>query len=426
MRQAQSIRTGIGISQRARRRSPACPAEQAHKEVRRLLLDSVSAHLVSDVPVGAFLSGGIDSSGVVALMREAGITPRTFSVGFAEAEFDESAHAERVAALVGSEHTAIRLSERDLLDALPDALAAMDQPTGDGVNTFIVSRAVRRTGLTVALSGLGGDELFGGYPSFSRLTRVADVARVWGRSSGQLRDIAGRAVRLIGGSSVLATKAAAAVASDGSLASLYPLTRQLFSDEQRLSLIAPAWRSRFAAASDPYVPLLRDAFARMPGSGPVTQVSYAEARTYMHDVLLRDTDQMSMAHALEVRVPFVDHVLADYVMAVPDALKAPGPTPKRLLVEALGAALPREIVHRRKQGFTLPFEPWMRGELRTFCENRLGAAGLAGRGLVDRDRLAGMWTSFLRGGSDVTWSRLWMLVALETWLTRNRVTVPGA
>ena len=399
--------------------------EQAHKEVRRLLLDAVSAHLVSDVPVGAFLSGGIDSSAVVALMREAGITPRTFSVGFAEAEFDESAHAERVAALVGSEHTAIRLSERDLLDALPDALAAMDQPTGDGINTFIVSRAVRRTGLTVALSGLGGDELFGGYPSFSRLTRVAEVARLWGRSSGQLRDIAGRAVRLIGGSSVLATKAAAAVASDGSLASLYPLTRQLFSDEQRLSLIAPPWRSRFAAASDPYVPLLRDAFARMPGSGPVTQVSYAEARTYMHDVLLRDTDQMSMAHALEVRVPFVDHVLADYVMAVPDALKAPGSTPKRLLVEALGAALPREIVHRRKQGFTLPFEPWMRGELRTFCENRLGSAGLAGRGLVDRDRLAGMWTSFLRGGSDVTWSRLWMLVALETWLSRNRVTVPG-
>ena len=107
-------------------------------------LDSVTSHLVSDVPVGAFLSGGIDSSAVVALMREAGVTPRTFSVGFAEAEFDESAHAEHVASLVGSEHTAIRLTEQDLLDTLPDALAAMDQPTGDGVNTYIVSRAVRR------------------------------------------------------------------------------------------------------------------------------------------------------------------------------------------------------------------------------------------------------------------------------------------
>jgi asparagine synthase (glutamine-hydrolysing) len=400
-------------------------AEQSRQDVRRLLVDSVTSHLVSDVPVGAFLSGGIDSSAVVALMREAGATPRTFSVGFAEEEFDESAHAEHVASLVGSEHTAIRLTERDLLDMLPEALAAMDQPTGDGVNTYIVSRAVRQTGLTVALSGLGGDELFGGYPSFSRLPRAAEVGRFWGRSSEQVRGFAGRAMRLIGGTSVLATKAAAAMESDGSLAALYPLTRQLFTDEQRLSLFAPVWRSRFANAVDPYVPLLRSAFARMPGSGPVTQVSYAESRTYMHDVLLRDTDQMSMAHALEVRVPLIDHVLADYVMAVPDAFKAPGATPKPLLVESLGSALPREIVHRPKKGFTLPFEPWMRNQLRGFCESRLGGGGLAGRGLFDRDRLAGMWTSFLRGGTDVSWSRLWILVTLETWLARHKVGIPA-
>jgi asparagine synthase (glutamine-hydrolysing) len=398
--------------------------QQAREDVHRLLADSVASHLVSDVPVGAFLSGGIDSSAVVALMREAGVTPRTFSVGFAEAEFDESAHAEHVASLVGCEHTAIKLTEQDLLDTLPEALAAMDQPTGDGVNTYIVSRAVRRTGLTVALSGLGGDELFGGYPSFSRLPRAAEVGRFWGRSSEQVRGFAGKAMRLIGGSSVLATKAAAAVESDGSLAALYPLTRQLFTNEQRLSVFAPAWRPRFENVGDPYVPLLRSAFARMPGSGPITQVSYAEARTYMHDVLLRDTDQMSMAHALEVRVPLIDHVLADYVMALPDPLKAPGATPKPLLVEALGSALPREIVQRPKKGFTLPFEPWMRNQLRGFCQSRLGAGGLAGRGLFDLDRLAIMWTSFQRGGSDVTWSRLWMLVTLETWLARHKVKIP--
>jgi asparagine synthase (glutamine-hydrolysing) len=203
------------------------------------------------------------------------------------------------------------------------------------------------------------------------------------------------------------------------------LTRQLFTSEQRLSLVAPAWRGRFAAFQDPYVPMLKDAFARMPAAGLVTQVSYAESRTYMHDVLLRDTDQMSMAHALEVRVPLIDHVLADYVMAVPDPIKAPGATPKPLLVESLGSRLPREIVHRPKRGFTLPFEPWMRNQLRGFCENRLGAGGLAGRGLFDLDRLAGMWTSFQRGGSDVTWSRLWILVTLETWLARHKVRIPS-
>jgi asparagine synthase (glutamine-hydrolysing) len=329
-----------------------------------------------------------------------------------------------VATAVGSEHTAIKLSEQDLLDTLPQALAAMDQPTGDGVNTYIVSRAVRQTGLTVALSGLGGDELFAGYPSFSRLPRAVEVGRFWGRSSGQVRGFAGRALRLVGGTSVAATKAAAAIESDGSLASLYPLMRQLFTDEQRASLIAPPWRPRFESMQDPYVLLLKSAFARMPGSGPVTQVSYAESRTYMHDVLLRDTDQMSMAHALEVRVPLIDHVLADYVMAVPDALKAPGATPKPLLVESLGSRLPREIVDRPKKGFTLPFEPWMRNQLRGFCENRLGAGGLASRGLFDVGRLASMWTSFQRGGSDVTWSRLWILVTLETWLARNKVRIP--
>jgi asparagine synthase (glutamine-hydrolysing) len=111
-------------------------------------------------------------------------------------------------------------------------------------------------------------------------------------------------------------------------------------------------------------------------------------------------------------------------MAVPDPLKAPGATPKPLLVESLGSRLPREIVNRPKKGFTLPFEPWMRNQLRGFCENRLGAGGLAGRGLFDVGRLAGMWTSFQRGGSDVTWSRLWILVTLETWLARNKVRIP--
>ncbi len=400
-------------------------AAQAHRDVHRLLLDSVTSHLVSDVPVGAFLSGGIDSSAVVALMREAGVSPRTFSVGFAETEFDESAHAAQVASAVGSEHTEIRLTEQDLLDTLPQALAAMDQPSGDGVNTYVVSRAVRQTGLTVALSGVGGDELFAGYPSFSRLPRAAEIGRFWGRSSEQVRGFAGRALRLVGGTSVAASKAATAVETDGSIAALYPLTRQLFSDEQRLSLITPDYRPRFAHLQDPYVPMLRDAFAHMPGSGPVTLVSYAESRTYMHDVLLRDTDQMSMAHALEVRVPLIDHELADYVMALPDPLKAPGTTPKPLLVASLGSRLPREIVHRPKKGFTLPFEPWMRKELRGFCENRLGAGGLAGRGLFDIDRLASMWTSFQRGGSDVTWSRLWILVTLETWLARNKVRIPN-
>ena len=159
----------------------------------------------------------------------------------------------------------------------------------------------------------------------------------------------------------------------------------------------------------------------MPGSGPVTLVSYAESRTYMHDVLLRDTDQMSMAHALEVRVPLIDHVLADYVMAVPDSLKAPGTTPKPLLVESLGS---RAAARDRP-----PSEERLHAALRALDAKTAARVlrkpawrgGLAGRGLFDVDRLASMWTSFQRGGTDVTWSRLWILVTLETWLARHKV-----
>ena len=141
----------------------------------------------------------------------------------------------------------------------------------------------------------------------------------------------------------------------------------------------------------------------------------------MHDVLLRDTDQMSMAHGLEVRVPLLDHLLVELVMALPDSVKQPDGTPKRLLVESLGGLLPDSIVHRPKQGFTLPFDPWMRGPLRSFCEERLGDRGLSGRGLFKPAQIQRLWQSFLAG--DVSWSRLWVLVVLDAWLDKHELAV---
>jgi asparagine synthase (glutamine-hydrolysing) len=391
----------------------------ARRRVGELLRESVAAHMVSDVPVGAFLSGGIDSSAVVALMRDAGYCPRTFSIGFAERAFDESEHAALVARTFRADHTHIPLSEAQLLDQLPEALRAMDLPSGDGINTYLVSRAVREKGISVALSGLGGDELFGGYPSFSRLARIAEAARFWGRSPAILRSAAATAVRTVGRSSVTATKAAAAIESDGSLAAMFPLTRQVLSVEQRLAMLEQQPLGAVADRSDPYDRLLAGAFDASPDADLFAQVSFAETRTYMHDVLLRDTDQMSMAHALEVRVPLLDHLMAEYVVALPDAFKASDGTPKRLLVESLEGLLPPAIVHRPKQGFTLPFEPWMRGAMRSFCDERLGASGLSGRRFFRAGVVERLWGSFLNRGKDVTWSRLWLLVVLEEWLERN-------
>ena len=401
--------------------APSADPQEIRRTVGELLRDAVSSHLVSDVPVGAFLSGGIDSTAVVGLMREAGVTPRTFSVGFAERDFDESAHATLVAKKFAADHTHIRLGEHDLLGHLPGALQAMDLPTGDGVNSYVISQAVRAQGITVALSGLGGDEIFGGYPSFSRLARVADVSRLWGRSPDAIRSLAASAVRAIGRSSVPATKAAAVLETDGSLSAMFPLMRQVLSLEQRLALVDDHLLADIADRSDPYDRFLADAFAQAPASSLFARISFAEARTYMHDVLLRDTDQMSMAHGLEVRVPLLDHCLVDYVTSIGDSEKQGGAVPKRLLVESLGGLLPDDIVQRPKQGFTLPFEPWMRGALRPFCEEHLGDRGLSARGLLRPGEIRGLWQSFLDGGRDVSWSRLWILVVLDDWLDRHAV-----
>jgi asparagine synthase (glutamine-hydrolysing) len=401
----------------------AADPRDRRRELRRLLQDAVSSHLVSDVPVGAFLSGGIDSSAVVGLMREAGITPRTFSVGFKERAFDESTYAGRVAERFRTDHTHIRLTENDLLDHLPAALRSMDLPTGDGVNTHVISGAVRAQGIAVALSGLGGDEVFGGYPSFARLTRLADVSWIWGRSPDALRSAAAAAVRLLGRSSVPASKAAAVLETDGSLSAMFPLTRQVLSVGQRTALLDEALLGHVIDRTDPYEAVLAEAFAGAPASTLFGRISFAEARTYMHDVLLRDTDQMSMAHGLEVRVPLLDHRVVDYVMSVPDADKQSRDVPKALLVESLDGLLPADIVQRPKQGFTLPFDPWMRGALRPLCEERLGDRGLAGRGLFRATAIQELWQSFLAGGRDVSWSRLWILVVLDAWLDSNDVTL---
>jgi asparagine synthase (glutamine-hydrolysing) len=399
----------------------ATEPEGRHR-VAALLRDSVASHLVSDVPLGAFLSGGIDSSAVVALMREAGQTPRTFSVVFSEKNYDEAQYARQIAERFHADHTEILLTERDLLDQLPDALAAMDQPTGDGVNTYVLARAVRAGGVKVALSGLGGDELFAGYPSSNRLGRMARGLHLWGRSPGAVRTLAGKGIRAVGRSSVAATKTAAVVESDGTIAGTFPVMRQVLSVRQRRALLREPWLELADGTPDPYVNLLRDAYTRAPWAGPLTQLAYAEGRTYMHDVLLRDTDQMSMAHALEVRVPLLDHRLVEYVMGLPDSHKRPGATPKRLLVESLGGLLPADIVQRPKQGFTLPFDPWMRGALRGFCEDRLGPDRVESRGLFRPQAVQSLWRAFLDGRADVSWSRLWVLVVLEEWLERNGVT----
>jgi asparagine synthase (glutamine-hydrolysing) len=266
----------------------------------------------------------------------------------------------------------------------------------------------------MALSGLGGDELFAGYPVFRqchRLSRVKGLNTVprWMRSA------AGRAAEVLR-PGIATTKVSGILSEERiSLATAYPFYRQVFLDRQIGGLLSENNLSANRVAT------LARAFSAQPGFAALpllSRVSILEMSTYMQNVLLRDTDQMSMAHALEVRVPFLDHELVELVLAVPDDLKD-STRPKRLLVESLGGLLPDEIVNRPKMGFTLPYELWMRRELRGFCETRLRR--IADRPAFNADTVLRYWADFMNRKPTISWSRLWMLVTLEHWLERNEV-----
>jgi asparagine synthase (glutamine-hydrolysing) len=397
---------------------------ECRQRLGELLRESAALHLVSDVPVGVFLSGGIDSSALVSLLRDAGETPRTFSVTFREEAHDESRHARAVAAHFGTDHAEIRLEGDALADAVPEIMARVDHPSGDGINTAVIAQAVRGAGIKVALSGLGGDEIFGGYQSFVRLRRWSAWSPLWARVPGHLRELAASTVDGLGRSAA-ATKAAAVLRTDGRLAGAYPPLRQVFSPAERAQLLASAVWQRTAGVPDPYVAFLEEAFRGADRIDVTTLVSYAEARTYMHDVLLRDTDQMSMASGLEVRVPLLDHQVVQYVTGLPGALKCGGATPKALLTESLSSPLPDTVVRRPKQGFVLPLDTWMRGPLRDFCADHLAPERLGSRGAFSAAGRASVWQRFLGGDPRVTWSRVWALIALDVWLERSGVEFHG-
>lgn len=382
------------------------------KRVRELLLQSVERRLVSDVPLGAFLSGGIDSSAVVALMAEvAGRQVDTFSVVFEEPQFDESFYAEMVAKRFNTRHHPMLLQPADFLHALPDALRAMDAPSGDAINSYVVSKMTKNAGVTVALTGLGGDELFAGYSLFLNFIKLNKANLFW-KIPRWLR----AGVANAGGSFLKSHQRGRVleIAGAGSPAieEVYPAMRKVLSGKELNSAIQNGSNGH---APDAVHELLK-AEASLKNLPLLSQLTVADISTYTQNVLLKDTDQMSMAHALEVRVPFFDHALVEYVVQIPDKFKYPD-YPKKLLVESLHPLLPDEVVFRKKMGFDLPWKVWLKNELKSFCEKRM--ANLRSRGIVNGEVLDSLWRQFLSGKNDNLWSRVWIFVVLEDWLERN-------
>ncbi|MFA5058044.1 MAG: asparagine synthase (glutamine-hydrolyzing), partial [Opitutaceae bacterium] len=390
-------------------------AGEFQRELGARLDDTVQAHRIADVPVGAFLSGGLDSSGIVALMTRAGASRlKTFSLVFDETAYSEAGPARRAAEALGTEHHETMLTGRQVAADLDRLLHAFDQPTGDGINTYYVSRAARAGGVKVALSGLGGDELFGGYPSFSDLPRLARLLPVWRKLPAAVQTAVTR--RLARGG-VRSRKLADFLTQARDLHGLCSLQRRVFSTALGHSLLHPDLRPGLAAPL--HHPRLDDLPAELAGADSFQTISAWELRTYMTDVLLRDSDVMSMAHSLELRVPFIDVPLVEWLWAQPARFKSGGGQAKSTLADALRGLLPEEILRREKRGFTLPFAVWMRGELKPFLDDTFTSASITRTGLLDAAAVQAYWRDFQAGTDERAWSRVWSLAVLVAFLNRR-------
>jgi asparagine synthase (glutamine-hydrolysing) len=387
---------------------------EASEAVRQLLYETVRIQLVSDVPLGAFLSGGVDSSVIVALMRAAtnGVI-RTCSMVFSESAYNEAPYARAMAEAVGAEHYERTITTADVRREFETMVQALDQPSVDGVNMYFVSQTARKAGLTVTLSGLGGDELFAGYPStFQGVPQMQQALR-WAQVAPGGAPLARVGLKMIGRRTAAARRVGEALGRPASASSAYVVRRGLFAPGEARALLNADWAQ--SVTFDPVRHIAERAdgeSGRANGQRADTAwVSRAEMRTYMHHQLLRDTDVMSMAHSLEVRVPFVDPRLAEYVLQLPESIVRQGAGPKPLLQQAVGNSLPPVIRERTdKRGFTFPFADWLRTALR--AETQAALAEVKMRGWLKPEAIDHIWNDFLAGR--IHWSRVWAVVALNS------------
>jgi asparagine synthase (glutamine-hydrolysing) len=383
-------------------------AAELAAELREVLDDSIRAHLVADVPVGVLLSGGVDSGGIAALASRHTDEPlRTFSIGFEEAGFNELSRARMVAERYGTDHYELVLRP-DAVELLPKLVEAFDEPFGDSsaLPTYLVSKLAAEH-VKTAMSGEGGDELFGGY-----YTYVADLlARRVGRLAALARPLAealpSRTDRV--GFDYKAKRFAGAAA-------LPPLERhhgwkEIFSPVVRAELAGPG-----ASGWDP-LDLYRERYAETAGAEPLARLQDVDLGIYLVDDLLVKTDRLSMAHSLELRVPFLDPKVADFAFSLPTRLKVRGFEKKRLLRQALEPLLPREIVHGRKQGFSIPIAAWLRGPLEPFAREVLAPSALARQGLLDPAAITPLLDHHCSGREDLS-RQIWGLMALTLWFDR--------
>jgi asparagine synthase (glutamine-hydrolysing) len=378
-------------------------------QLRGRLRDSVRAHLVSDVPVGVLLSGGIDSSALAALAaQESGERVSTFSIGFEESSFDELSQARLIARRYRTDHHELVLRP-DAVELLPRLVEAFDEPFADSsaLPTYLVSELASGT-VKVALSGEGGDELFGGYHTY-----VADTL------APRLRPLLPPLRPLVERLPSSSAKASFDYRAKRFLraAHLPPLERhhgwkEIFSDAARQALLTDGRR----AADDP-LRLYRERYAETAGAEPLSRLQDVDLGIYLVDDLLVKTDRASMAHSLEARVPFCDPVVAELALSLPARHKVRGLRKKVLLRRAVAPLLPRSIVHGRKRGFSAPIATWLRGPMEEFARDVLSSETLERQGYFRPAAVSRLIDSHVARREDLS-RQLWGLLSFTLWHER--------
>lgn len=396
--------------------APSFDLEEAKRRIPDLLRESVRKRLISDVPLGVFLSGGIDSSSIVAMMaelRDPG-TIKTFSVGFREKGYDESSDARLVARHFGTDHHEEILDPRTMLEVLPRIVAVLDEPFADSsiIPTYLVSRFTRRT-VTVALGGDGGDELFCGYPSF----RAHALARALAFLPDRLKEaplglLAGMAPPA-GKYASVRSKMTRFMRGFG-----YPdaVRHQVWTgsfaprEQERLFLPAPGFDPDPLAVYAPTRRYAEDA-CRLD---PLDRAAYLCLKTYLPDDILTKVDRASMANSLEVRAPFLDSAFAAYAASIPPAYKLRGATAKWILKESMRSRLPAPILDKKKQGFAVPVGAWLRSDLRELLAAAFDKKKIDSEGIFSYDYIRSMLRDYLEGRRDLR-KEIWALFMFEMW-----------
>ncbi|MBN9279968.1 MAG: asparagine synthase (glutamine-hydrolyzing) [Hyphomicrobium sp.] len=398
--------------------------------VRQALHESVEKHLASDVPLGIFLSGGIDSSAVANMAARASQSEVvTFTLAFEEQEYDEGPFAREIAKAIGTRHREVRFTEQDFLSSLDRALESIDQPTFDGLNSFYISQAVREDGIKVALVGSGGDELFGGYKSFRDLPRLQAIAQrlAWLPKEGRIamaRAIAHLADRSRDGvgTQVRWAKLPSMVAEADDLLQLYQLAYALFVPDFHRRLLNDVPDAARVASGLPS-PLRRDLQDEIAGRSPLAALGILEQRLFLGERLLRDIDVASMGVSLETRLPLVDSVVTEAVTRLPDSVRYAPLGRKQLLRDVGLEGLSPALFERPKRGFQMPFDRWIRQRLGAEMDGVMRDPQVCKAAGLDAGTVDLLWSSYLKGSKGLYWSRVWAIYVLLRWCDRHAVSV---